>query len=90
MNGLTVACVFAAWTVTALTVAGVWARRGVRVGSGRDRLMCEAHERAEAAREIDELELLYDLPAYDPAWDAGRERLWDAIRDNHTTTEGDT
>lgn len=35
---------------------------------------------------LDQLELAWDAPAYgettvDPAWDAGCERLWDAIRD---------
>lgn len=24
---------------------------------------------------------IYNLPAYDPAWNAGLERLWDAVRD---------
>lgn len=38
-------------------------------------------EQAETTRQVDELELLYSLPAYDPAWAAGMERLWDAIRD---------
>lgn len=44
---------------------------------------------------LDQLELAWDAPAYvrpapDPAWDAGRERLWDAARDEHTNTpEGD-
>lgn len=28
-------------------------------------------------------------PPTDPAWDAGRERLWDAIRDEHTNHQGD-
>jgi hypothetical protein len=35
----------------------------------------------------DELELIYALPAYDPAWDAGRERLWNPIHDEHTEGE---
>lgn len=65
MNGLTVACVLAAWTVTALAVAGVLASRGMRAGSGRAHLICEAHQRAEAARDADERELLYaHLDAY--------------------------
>jgi len=45
---------------------------------------------------LDRLELAWDAPAYgetsvDPAWAAGLERLWDAVRDHHTnTTEGDS
>lgn len=43
---------------------------------------------------LDELTLAWDEPAYDPAtdpqWAAARERLYDAVRDNHTNTpEGD-
>jgi hypothetical protein len=44
---------------------------------------------------LDRLELAWDAPAYgetaaDPAWAAGLERLWDAVRDHHTNTpEGD-
>lgn len=76
----------AALTVAALLgfslAATVWQiRRAVRHESTRNRLIREAHERAAAARETDGLELLYSLPAYDPAWDAGRERLWNAVRD---------
>lgn len=51
-------------------------------GATRTRPSDTAHaEQATAAREIDELELLYSQPAYDPAWNAGLERLWDALRD---------
>jgi hypothetical protein len=39
------------------------------------------------AREVDELELLLSLPAYDAALDAGCERLWDAIRDEQNKGE---
>lgn len=53
-------------------------RRAMRHESRRDQFM---HEQAEAAREVDDLELLYSMPAYDPAWEPGMERLWDAIRD---------
>jgi hypothetical protein len=47
----------------------------------------DAHLDAHAAR----LAGLYErLGPPDPPWDAGRERLWDAARDHHTTTpEGD-
>jgi hypothetical protein len=47
------------------------------------------HDQANAVREIDDLELLYSLPAYDPEWEAGRRRLHDAIN-NDTDTEGGT
>lgn len=71
----------------------------------RDRIIRAANEHAEAAREVDDLELLYSLPdydraaavideglsglfeelgpppAHDPAWEAGKERLWDAVLD---------
>lgn len=50
------------------------------VESERDRIIREAHARAAAAREVDDL-VLAALPAHDPAWNAGLERLWDAIRD---------
>jgi hypothetical protein len=55
-------------------------RRERRRPLERDRIVREAREDA-AAREVDALELLYDLPAYDPAWEAGLERLWNAARD---------
>jgi hypothetical protein len=64
-------------------------RRERRRPLERDRIIREARERAAAAREVDDLELLYNLPAYNPAWEAGRERLWNAVRDEHNTTEGD-
>lgn len=68
--------------VVALAAAHWLVCRLRRAAATRDRLIRETHERADAAREIDPLELAYSLPAYDPAWDAGRERLWDAVRDN--------
>lgn len=42
-------------------------RRERRRPLERDRIICEARERAAAAREVDDLELLYNLPAYNPA-----------------------
>lgn len=36
--------------------------------------------------DADECALIYSLPAVDPSWDAGLERLWDAARDEHTNT----
>jgi hypothetical protein len=59
-----------------------WAMSGP---SERDRIVREAHERARLAGEIDQLELAY--AAAD--WDEARERLWDAIRDEHTNHQGD-
>ncbi|MBC2903196.1 hypothetical protein [Streptomyces cupreus] len=51
-------------------------------GALRPRPSDTAHaEQAAAAREVDDLELLYSQPAYDPAWNAGPERLWDAVLD---------
>lgn len=58
--------------------------------STRDRIVREAHERAESGREAEDLERIYALPAYDPAWEAGLERLWDAVRDHTNTPEGDS
>lgn len=89
MSDLTAAAIVALLIGFALAAVCWQARRAQQADSGRGRIIREAHQRAVMAREIDELELIYDLPAYDPAWDPGRERLWDAIRDNHTTTEGD-
>lgn len=82
--------------VLAVSLTGsYWAVRRLRdAASTRDRLIAEARERAglpPAAPDnqpgnnhawADECALIYSLPAYDPAWDAGMERLWDAIRDN--------
>ncbi|MDX3520767.1 hypothetical protein [Streptomyces scabiei] len=48
----------------------------------------DVHEQAGVAREVDDLELLYGMPAYDPAWNAGFDRLWDAVRDEQQ--KGDT
>lgn len=67
-----------------ISLGGTYAvlRWAMPAESTRDRLIREAHARAVVAHEIDDLELAYNLPALDPAWDAGRERLWDAVRDN--------
>ena len=51
--------------------------------------LAPAYDRSSAA--IDEglsnlFEALGPPPAYDPAWAAGLERLWDAVRDHHTNT----
>lgn len=83
------AAIAIAAVLVALAVAHWTVCRLRRAESHCDRLIREAHGRADAAREIDALELI-PLPACDPAWDAGLERLWDTTRDNHTTTEGDS
>lgn len=73
----------AALTVAAVLLVGLPAAywRIKRAEAVCDRLI---RERADAARETDDLELAYSLPAYDPAWEAGMERLWNAIRDEQT------
>lgn len=55
-----------------------WALSGP---SERDRIVREAHARAELARKTDDIELARAAAVSDAAWDAGLERLWDAIRD---------
>lgn len=72
----------------ALLAVCLW-RRERRRPLERDQIIAAAVDRA-AARELDQLELLYSLPAYDPAWDAGCERMWDAIRDEQQNQKGDT
>lgn len=54
--------------------------------------LSRAYDRASAA--IDEgltrlFEQLGPPPACDPAWDAGMERLWDAVRDQQNQTKGE-
>lgn len=59
----------------------VWHLR--RAARHTNRILREIHERAETARQVDDLELLYSLPAYEPAdpeLDAGCDRLWDEVR----------
>ena len=56
--------------------------------SERDQIIRASLLSPEAAAEVDALEIQFAQPAYDPALDAGCERLWDAIRDTNTT-EGD-
>lgn len=64
--------------VVVVPVAVVQCRRALRHEARRARFL---REQAAAVREVNELERILGLPAYDPAWDAGRERLWDAVRD---------
>ena len=85
-----VCAVVTAIVATYIAIAVRLYRREQQQPLERDRIVREAHQRAQVAHEIDDLELAYSLPAYDPAWDAGRERLWDAVRDTQTNiTEGD-
>lgn len=84
-------------TFVAVGLAVALYRRERHRPSERDQLIAAAHTRAglppaaddnQAGTDLvlhDECELIYGMPALDPAWDAGRERLWDAVRDNHTT-----
>jgi hypothetical protein len=77
----------AALTVVAVLAfslpAAYWQiRRAMAEESTRDRIVREAHERAETARLLDGLELAWSLPAYtSPDLDAGCDRLRQAIRD---------
>lgn len=82
-------CVVTAIVTAYIVLAVALYRREQRRPLERDRIVAAAHARATAAHEIDDLELAWSLPALDPAWDAGRERLWDAVRDNQNQTKGD-
>lgn len=55
-----------------------WALSGT---SDRGRIIREAHARAEEAARRDPIELARAAAVSDAAWDAGVERLWDAVRD---------
>lgn len=78
-------------TAAALTVFAVLAvslpaaywqiRRALAEGeSTRERLIREAHERADAAA-VEELDRVWELPAYDRELDAFCDRLRQAIRE---------
>ncbi|MEU1448714.1 hypothetical protein [Streptomyces mirabilis] len=81
MSTTTAALIVFALLAFALVAAYWQIRRACDYESDRDRIVREAHEQAHTAAEVDDLELTYSLPAYDPAWAAGVERLWDAVRD---------
>lgn len=54
--------------------------------------LARAYDRAAAAIDEGMTQLFEELgppPAFDPAWEAGRERLWDAVRDNQNQHKGD-
>ena len=95
--------------VVVLTAAHWVICRLRRAASTRDRLIREAHQRADSYEGPDSLRLLEDLEAHmkaygkavadlyepvgpspgpDPMWDAGCERLWDAVRDNQNQQGG--
>lgn len=76
------------WVLCALPVVFVvvWqVRCALREPLERDRLIRAAHERAAVAREVDDLELLWTLPAYG----TGLDRLRQAIRDEQKKEAGD-
>lgn len=81
MSRLLIAILVVALLAGAVPVTRWQARRARRHDSVRDCIIRQSLLDPDAAREVDDLELLLSLPAYDPAWDAGRERLWDAARD---------
>lgn len=70
-------------------IAYVQIRRAARGESDRDRIVREAHERAAAAGQSDPTVLARAAGPGDPAWDARRERLWNAVHDDTNTAEGD-
>lgn len=49
----------------------------------------DAHLDAYASRLAGLYERLGPPPGSDPMWEAGRERLWDAVRDQHNHHQGD-
>jgi hypothetical protein len=87
VSTLEAALIVAAVVLVGLPVTYVQIRRAQRHDAARDRIIHASVLSVEGAREVDELELLYSLPDYDPVWEAGRERLWDAIRDEQQKGE---
>ena len=89
MSTLEAALIVAAVVLVGLPVTYLQIRRAQRHDAARSDLIAHASVLStEGAREVDELELLYSLPDYDPAWEsAGCERLWDAIRDEQQKGE---
>ncbi|MEU9333189.1 hypothetical protein AB0D49_08485 [Streptomyces sp. NPDC048290] len=85
MSTVPAALISFAFVAVALWLAALWmSRREARRESTRDRLVREAHERADSAARTDEATLAAASSA-DP-WQSGRDRLHHAV---HTTTEGD-
>lgn len=81
----TVIAVLSVIAVLGFSAVGTWIVLwwGMSGPSERERIVREAHERARQAAETDQLELAYAADA-DADWDEALERLWDAIRDEHT------
>jgi hypothetical protein len=79
------AAIAIAAVLVALAVAHWTVCRLRRAESHCDRLIREAHGRADAAREWDDIALAYNLPAYSgPEPNAALERLRQDITDEHT------
>jgi hypothetical protein len=77
------ACLTVAAVIGFSLPAAYWQiRRAHSIESERDRIVREAHQRADLAAKIDGLEIAWRLPAYDPELDAGCDRLRQAIRDH--------
>jgi hypothetical protein len=87
VSTLEAALIVAVVVLVGLPVTYVQIRRAQRHDAARDRIIHASVLSTEGAREVDELELLFSLPAHDPVWEAGCERLWDAIRDEQQKGE---
>lgn len=72
-----------------LSLGGTYAvlRWAMPSESVRDRIIRESYERADDAAVLDDLELAWDMDAYDPHLDAGCDRLRKAIRDEQQKGE---
>ncbi|NUS22722.1 MAG: hypothetical protein HOV92_00640 [Streptomyces sp.] len=81
------ALIVAAVLAVALPAAWWQIRNAQRHQFERDCIIDAAHERAERAAQLDDLELAWSMPAYDPELNAGCDRLWDAIRDEQQKGE---
>ena len=88
MSTLEAALIVAVVVLVGLPVSYLQIQRAQQADAARDQILHASVLSTEGAREVDELELLYSLPDYDPAWEsAGCERLWDAIRDEQQKGE---
>ena len=72
------------WLLWSLVVAVLaWqTRQALREPLERDRITAAADERAADAAALDDLELIWSMPEYDPELDAGCDRLRQAIREH--------
>lgn len=99
MSGYTAGAIVACVLAFGLAACCWQIRRAERSLSERDQIIADARNRTglpAAAPDNqpgadyeaqDFCELTWAMPAFDPAWDAGRERLWNDVRD---TQNGDT